>query len=140
MASGPVIRNMLKRSGIAGASRYWKFFKEKCDLAFGTGWRVSREGVLVGTDLVIPVDRVGAFLENDDVQAILPAIYGAPSAAVPSPIAPVLTGLAPAPVFGPEPVLPVEPVEPTFECKKKGCGYVGYTKKALEAHCRRTGH
>jgi len=30
--------------------------------------------------------------------------------------------------------------KPTFHCSKRGCAYVGYTEKALEAHKRRAGH
>lgn len=139
MASGPILRNTLKRAGLAEYTHYWRFLKDKCDQTFGPRWRASRDGICVDGAVVVPIGKVREFLEGCYAQAALPGAVIAP-AVVPSPIAPVLTGLAPEPALEPEPVLPVEPEPPTFECKEKGCSYVGYTRKALEAHCRRTGH
>jgi hypothetical protein len=133
MSSGPVVRNALRRSGFSAYKSAWKAFMDKCDAIAGKGrWKITDAGVQHGGEIVLAPENYEAFVFGVRVA----------TAAVPRP-APVL----PAPE---EPKKEPAPAgddgasdkadKPTFHCDKRGCPYVGYTEKALEAHKRRAGH
>lgn len=135
--SKPVVRSLLKRAGVGEYKRYVEFFMEKLSCAFGPSWTATHGGVYVNGALVLPEARVRAFLIDEPITPAV-AVARMAAAAVSAPPPAAVVDSRPA-VVEEDPVAPTV-VEPTFRCKKKGCEYAGYTKKALEAHCRRTGH
>jgi hypothetical protein len=127
--SGPVIKKYLKRGGFAGYREYWKLFRLACDAVFGVhGWVVNEDGVYVDGYLRVPVSGY------KELMGIVPpvAVQRQPE---------IIESAIPKHEIDPAAVTFAKDAdEPTFACDKKNCSYVGFTKKALEAHKKRAGH
>jgi hypothetical protein len=127
--SGPVIRNHLKRINFPNHKRYWKFFQMALDGVFGKRqWTMKAEGVYVNGQLQVPASEYAVFL------GIAPKKRAVVSSEM------VGGDRAPTEKTFESSDDTKEADEPTFKCSAKGCSYIGYTNKALEAHKRRAGH
>lgn len=139
--SGSVIRKYLKRGNFPNAKKYWRLFRLACDTIYGAHqWAVKDDGVYAYGSLVVPASEYGALL------GILPKQHPEIESTLPNVVADVNKADLPV-AKEPAPVERFESAddtkdadEPTFKCPEEGCSYVGYTKKALEAHKRRVGH